>query len=373
MKILFTGGGTGGHIYPIVAVARELKKKYGTSVQLSYMGPQDNFCNVVLAREHVKVRHIISGKIRRYLNPLSIMQNVIDAAIKVPLGVLQSFFFLFFGNPDVIFSKGGYGSFPVALSAWILGIPVFLQESDMVPGLAGKKTSKYAVGIFVSFPKTENFPPRKMIVTGNPVRQEMMAGSKQEAVQALGIKGGRPLILVIGGSQGAQRINDKILDAMPELLKTYEIVHITGPRNIDQIMKESKITVGPAALEYYHPVGFADERALANIYAAADLIVSRAGSGSIFEIAAVKKPSILIPLPESAQNHQVKNAYAYAEAGAALVMEENNFTNHLFLEKIRDLLGSPETLAAMSEGAAQFSRPNAGQVIADYIVNYMNR
>lgn len=373
MKILFTGGGTGGHIYPIVAIIRELRKKYGASIQLSYMGPKDNFCTVVLAREHIKARHIISGKIRRYMDPFSLLQNAIDAVIKVPLGVLQSFFYLFFASPDMVFSKGGYGSFPVVVSARLLGIPVFLQESDMIPGMAIKKTSKYATGIFVSFPKTENLPARKMIVTGNPIRLEMMAGSKSEAVRELGIKGGRPIILVVGGSQGAQRINDKILDAMPDLLKAYEIIHLTGPKNIDQVIKESKITVGAGDLEYYHPVGYADEKALADIYAAADLIISRAGSGSIFEIAAVKKPSILIPLPESAQNHQVRNAYAYAQTGAALVMEENNFTSHLFLEKIHDLLNSPDILAAMAEAASQFARPNAGQMIADYIVNYMNQ
>jgi UDP-N-acetylglucosamine--N-acetylmuramyl-(pentapeptide) pyrophosphoryl-undecaprenol N-acetylglucosamine transferase len=212
-----------------------------------------------------------------------------------------------------------------------------------------------------------------MILTGNPVRPELAAGSKQEAARVLGLKGGRPVILVIGGSQGAQRINDKILDALPELLKTYEIIHITGPRNVDQIIKESKITAKPEALEYYHPVGYADERALADIYAAPDLIISRAGSGSIFEIAAVKKPSILIPLPESAQNHQGKNAYAYAQTGAALVMEEGNFTNHLFLEKICDLFNLPETMAAMSEAAAQFARPDAAQTIADYIVKYARK
>jgi UDP-N-acetylglucosamine--N-acetylmuramyl-(pentapeptide) pyrophosphoryl-undecaprenol N-acetylglucosamine transferase len=373
MKILFTGGGSGGHIYPIVAIVRELRKKYGTSVHISYLGPKDNFCSVVLGHEHVKVRHILSGKVRRYLDPFSILQNAIDTVVKVPLGILQSFFCLFFVNPDLVFSKGGYGSFPVMVSARILGIPLFLQESDMIAGLAIRKSSKYAAGIFVSFPDMENLPPQKMILTGNPIRLELTAGSKQGAVNALGIKGGRPIILVIGGSQGAQRINDKILDALPVLLKTYEIIHMTGPRNIDQVAKEAKITVGAPDLEYYHALGYADEQAMADIYAAADLIVGRAGSGSIFEIAAVKKPSILIPLPESAQNHQVRNAYAYAQTGAALVMEENNSTTHLFLEKIADLLNSPDTMAAMAEAAAQFARPNAGQVIADYIVNYMNQ
>jgi UDP-N-acetylglucosamine--N-acetylmuramyl-(pentapeptide) pyrophosphoryl-undecaprenol N-acetylglucosamine transferase len=373
MKILFTGGGTGGHIYPIVDVIRQLRKKYGKGISISYLGPKDNFCKVVLSKEGVKVRRILSGKVRRYADPLSLIQNAIDTCVKLPLGMVQSFFILFAINPDVIFSKGGYGSFPVVVSAKILGIPVFLQESDIVPGLASKQASKYAIGIFVSFPKTEFFPARKMILTGNPVRQEIMSGSRQEAATAFNLRGGRPLIMIIGGSQGAQRINDKILDAMPSLLKDYEIIHVTGPRNFDQIVKESKITASPDLLAYYHPIGFADERAIANAYAAADLIISRAGAGSIFEIAAVKKPSVLIPLPESAQNHQMKNAYAYAQNGAALVMEENNFTNHLFLEKIHDLFATPGTLAAMSEAAAQFARPQAGAMIADHIVNYVNK
>lgn len=373
MKILFTGGGTGGHIYPIVGVIRGLRKKYAGSIRLSYIGPKDNFCSVVLSKERVKVHRILSGKIRRYADPLSLIQNLIDTVIKIPLGVMQSFFWLFFTNPDLVFSKGGYGSFPVVISAWILGIPIFLQESDSVPGLASQKTSRYAAGIFTAFPQTAIFPPQKVIISGNPVRQELMSGSKEEATKTFGLKGGRQVILICGGSQGAQRINDKILDALTELLKKYEIIHLTGPRNINQVTKESKIMADAGCLDYYHPVGFADEQSLANAYAAADLIISRAGSGSIFEIAAVKKPSILIPIPEAAQNHQVKNAYQYAQTGAALVMEEGNFTRHLFLEKLNDLLSSPETLAAMTEAAAQFSRPNAGQVIADYIVNYLNR
>jgi UDP-N-acetylglucosamine--N-acetylmuramyl-(pentapeptide) pyrophosphoryl-undecaprenol N-acetylglucosamine transferase len=373
MKILFTGGGTGGHIYPIVAVVRELKKKYGGNVKLSYLGPKDNFCKVVLAKEQVKVRTIMAGKMRRYGNPLSIAQNIIDMFIKIPFGVLQSFFLLFFINPDAVLSKGGYGSFPVAIAAWVLRIPLFLQESDIIAGLAVKKTARYATKIFVSFPNTQGFLAQKMILSGNPVRAEISNGSKDGAVKALGIKGGRPIILVIGGSQGAQRINDKILDAMPDLLKAYEIIHIVGPRNLDQLNKESRIMAQESDLEYYHSLGFANEKTMADVYAAADLIVSRAGSGSIFEIAAVKKPSILIPLPEAAQNHQVKNAYAYARTGAALVMEEGNFTRHLFLEKINDLFATPESTAAMAEAAAQFARPVAGETIADHVAKYVSQ
>ncbi len=373
MKIIFTGGGTGGHIYPIVAVIRELRKKYGDGAKLYYLGPKDRFCNIVLAKERVKVRNIAAGKIRRYLDPLSLIQNVIDAVFRIPFGVFQSFFWLFFINPDLVFSKGGYGSFPVAVSARFLSIPLFLQESDAVLGVASQKTSKYASAVFVSFPQTEGFAQNKMILTGNPIRNELKNGSKEGAIKTLGLKEPRPVILVMGGSQGARRINDKILDAMPELLKNYEIIHIVGPKNLKEINQEARITAGAELLEHYHALGFVNESALSDIYAIADLIVSRAGSGSIFEIAAVKKPSILIPLPEAAQKHQLKNAYGYAQSGAALVMEEGNFTTHLFLEKIKDLFNSPETMAAMAEAASQFARPNAGETIADYIVQYANK
>jgi UDP-N-acetylglucosamine--N-acetylmuramyl-(pentapeptide) pyrophosphoryl-undecaprenol N-acetylglucosamine transferase len=158
---------------------------------------------------------------------------------------------------------------------------------------------------------------------------------------------------------------------LPQLLQDYELIHQTGPQNIEQIKKEARISAKKEALEYYHPVGFVDEKTLADAYAVADLIISRAGGGSIFEIAASKKPSILIPLPEAAQNHQVKNAYAYAQTGAAIVFEENNFTLHLFLEKIKDLLSSPQNLAAMAAAAGDFSRPKAAQIIAEYTVNYL--
>jgi len=373
MKILFTGGGSGGHIFPIVAVARALKNVSQNQVdlQLFYLGPKDNFCRVVLAREGIKVKTISTGKIRRYLNPLAIFQNIIDVMFKIPLGITQAFFGLMFMGPDLVFSKAGNGSFPVAISARILGIPIFLQESDIAPGLASRDTASYALEIFTSFPKTEFFAKKKIILVGNPIRSEILSGAKESAAKTFNLKGGRPLIFVLGGSLGAQRINDKIMDALPQLLSAYEIIHQTGSQNIEQIKREIKVTVSNELAAFYHPIGFADEKKLADTYAAADLIVSRAGAGSIFEIAAAKKPSILIPLPEAAQNHQVKNAYSYASTGAALVFEENNFTLHVFLQKIEDLLASTQNLSTMSQAAADFSRPKAATIIAEYILQYL--
>ena len=163
MKILFTGGGTGGHVYPIVAVVRALKviSKGRYPLKLFYLGPKDNFCRVVLVHEGVKVKTITAGKIRRYMDPLAFFQNIIDVAFKVPFGTIQAFFSIMFTGPDLVFSKGGYGSFPVTFSAWILGIPIFLQESDISPGLTSRQIAPKALEIFTSFPKTEFFSKKK--------------------------------------------------------------------------------------------------------------------------------------------------------------------------------------------------------------------
>jgi UDP-N-acetylglucosamine--N-acetylmuramyl-(pentapeptide) pyrophosphoryl-undecaprenol N-acetylglucosamine transferase len=257
------------------------------------------------------------------------------------------------------------------MSAWMLGIPIFLQESDISPGLTSRQIAPKTLEVFTAFTKTEFFSKKKMILVGNPIRAELLSGSKESAAKTFSLKGGRAVIVILGGSLGAQRINDKILDVLPQLLASYEIIHQVGAQNIEQIKKEARIMAKTEPLAYYHPVGFADEKALADVYAAADIIISRAGGGSIFEIAASKKPSILIPLPEAAQNHQVKNAYAYAGTGAALVFEENNFTPHLFLEKISELLSDQKILASMSKAAADFARPKAAQIIAEYITHYL--
>jgi len=163
MKILFTGGGTGGHVYPIVAIVRALREtaKGSYPLNLSYLGPKDNFCRVVLAHEGVRVKTITAGKIRRYSDPFAIFQNIIDVAVKIPFGTIQSFFEVMFIGPDLVFSKGGYGSFPVATAARLLGIPVFLQESDVAPGLTSRQIAPTALEIFTSFPRTEFFAKRR--------------------------------------------------------------------------------------------------------------------------------------------------------------------------------------------------------------------
>ena len=372
MKILFTGGGTGGHIFPIIAIAREIKKIYPKEdLRLFYIGPRDEFGQLFLDQEGITVKTVFAGKIRRYFSINSVALNIIDVLFKIPVGIVQAFFQIFFLAPDLIFSKGGYGALPVVLCGKFLSVPIFLHESDIIPGLSNRIASKFALEVFTSFHKTEYLPVSKIIRVGNPIRRELLTASKEEAQFVFKLTGGKPVILILGGSQGAQRINDAILAILPDLLRDFEIIHQCGENNFKNIIAESRVIITSEIEKYYHLYPFLREEELRCAYKISDLVVSRAGSGSIFEIAAIGKPSILIPLQESAQNHQIKNAYRYAETGAALAVEEKNLTPRFFLEKIRYLFFRPEELEMMSSKALEFSKPRAAKIIAEYIVNYL--
>ncbi len=374
MKILFTGGGTGGHVLPIIGIVREIRRIHQSKdLQFFYIGPRDKFGEILLSQEGIKVTTVLSGKIRRYLNWETFFQNLIDVVLKIPIGVIQAFLYIFFSAPDLIFSKGGFGSVPGVIAGWLLRVPIFLHESDVSPGLANRFLSRFALEIFVSFPKTEYLKPSKMILVGNPIRREILEGSREEAKKLFKLISGKPVILILGGSQGAQRINDKILEILLELLKSFEIIHQCGEKNFREVRAEAKAILPKELASLYHPFPFLNEEELREAFAAAGFIVSRAGSGSIFEIAACRKPSILIPLPEAAQNHQVKNAYSYAADGASMVMEEENFTPHFFLEKLKYLFSHPQDLEKMSAKAGEFSKPMAAKMIAEYIVTVLTK
>lgn len=374
MKILFTGGGTAGHVFPIIAIVRETKR-LGLVPDFLYIGPKDDFGSIFLSQEGIKIKTILAGKIRRYVSPKSVLQNIFDALIKIPLGFFQSFFLIFFLAPDLVISKGGYGSFTPVFCAWILGIPIIIHESDVAPGLSNKFLSRFAAAILVSFPgaQTEYFPAEKTIVTGNPIRKELLSGSREEAARLFNLAGGKPVILISGGSQGSQKINDTILANLSEMLANFELIHQTGERNFGQVRNEAMVVVGQELKKYYHPISFLKEIELRQAYAISDIILSRAGAGSIFEIAACGKPSILIPLATSAQDHQLKNAYAYADKGGCIVMEEENFTPHFLLERLKHLFSHPQELEEMSQKAKTFAKPDAARGIAEYIMKYSSK
>ncbi len=373
MKIVLTGGGTAGHIIPLVSVVREIKKNHPQKrIDFYYIGPKDDFALSLLSKEGVEIKTVFAGKIRRYFS----FKNIVDILFKLPIGVLQSFFHIFIISPDLIFSKGGYGSIPIVLTGKILLTPIFLHESDVVPGLANRIAGRLSLEIFTAFPaeKTSDFPAKKMLSVGNPIRKELLEKcSKDTAKRVFQLTGEKPVILVLGGSQGAQRINDKILIVLSELLKDFEVIHQTGDNNFEQVKAESEVVTREKIRKYYHPFPFLSEKELSCAYHNSDLVISRAGAGTIFELAALRKPSILVPLEGSAQNHQVRNAYAFSENGAAIVIEEENFTPHFLLEKVKNLFSSEKKLQDMSKKAGDASKPDAATIIAEYIVSYLTQ
>lgn len=368
-KIVFTGGGTAGHIFPILAIVRHLKKmSQGDRLKFFYIGPKGNYALKLLAEEEVIIKTIITGKLRRYFS----FKNIIDL-FKIPIGMAQSFCWLFVLAPDLLFSKGGYGSFPVVFNGRILRIPIFMHESDAAPGKVSKITSKWALETFTAFPQTAYFKKKKIICVGNPIRTEILGGSQQKTKEIFNLQGIKPLIFVIGGSQGSKRINNTLLEVLPEFLSEFELIHQTGKANFEQVKNEADALISKEKRKFYHPIPFLNEAELKHVLAAADLVISRAGSGSIFEIAAAGRPCILIPLPHSAQDHQLSNAYQFAQKGGAEVLEEQNLRPHFLLEKIKYLISRKDLLIKMSASAKSFARPKSASIIAGYVLEYLSQ
>ncbi len=377
MKIVLTGGGTGGHFYPLIAVAEELRKQsreeHLLDPKLIYMAPIP-YDPDVLFEHDITFTQIISGKRREYTS----IQNFFDL-FKIGWGTIQAMLKLFFAFPDVVFSKGGYVSVPVLFAARLFGIPVIIHESDSVPGKANAWAAKFAKRIAVSYPETvdafRNLSKRKgkealIAVTGNPTRKELLTLSETGAREFLKLESDVPVILVLGGSQGARTINETIIEALPELVEKYYVVHQTGKEHFD-ITKESAALAldGNLKADRYKPFPFLNVLAMRMAAGASTLIISRAGSNSIFEIALWGKPSMIIPIPEDVSRDQRSNAFAYARTGAAIALEQANLTPHLVVSEVDRLMGDAALRTTMSEAAKTFARPDAAAKIAREILD----
>lgn len=363
MRILFTGGGTGGHFFPVVAVARELKRiaeeEQIIDLELYYMGP-DDFGQEVIAGEEIFFFKVGTGKIRRYASIL----NFLDV-FKTFFGIINGIWKIFLIMPDVIFSKGGYGAVPAVMGALIFRIPLIIHESDSIPGNVNKFSGRFATRIAVAFSSaTKFFPKEKIALVGIPIRKRILGGNPAQAKESMSIFSNLPVVGVIGASQGSQKINEALLGVLKELTEEFEIIHQTGEKNFEGVKGEGSVTLEFAHKERYHPIGFLDEQAMREFYAASDLIISRAGASSIFEIAAWAKPAILVPLLNSAQEHQMKNAYDYAATGAAEIVEEANLSPHILLGEIKRIIQNKDMMRRMGEAAQRFSRIDAAEIIA---------
>lgn len=367
MRVLLTGGGTGGHIYPLLAVAEEIKKQ-APKVELYYLGPKSPL-NAEFENLAVKIYRIASSKFRRYFS----LANFIDIP-KFFIGVLQALWRLYFLMPEVVFSKGGPGALPVVLAAKFYFIPVIIHESDAVPGITNRLSAKFAKRIGISFAgAAKYFPKPKIALVGNPLRSGLLTSlnlTQEQAKKDLHFDAKRPLVLILGGSQGAQRINNLVLDNLLSLLETSQIYHQVGRDNLDDIQEFIKTAPEEIQLagNQYKFTGFLDLPSLREALFAADLVISRSGAGAIFELAAFGKPTILVPLQGSANDHQRANAYEYAESGAAEVIEEENFTVNILKTELKSFFTDPDKNRGMSLAALSFAKPKAAEVLAKEIL-----
>lgn len=354
IRISLTGGGTGGHIFPLAAVADALLAIGRGAIELRYYGPESEWNSALTARE-IPIVNIAGAKLRRYAS----IQNIFDVP-KFFFGIFQALVKLYLWMPDAVFSKGGPGALPVVLAAAWYRIPVIIHESDAVPGLTNRISAKFAKRIGISFHGAAiYFPERKAFFSGNPVRAEFSSVriEKRAAKSRLGFDPDTPLLLVLGGSQGAKVLNEFVENALPMLTPFTEVYHQLGKGNAAE-----------RAMPRYRAAEYVEEAEMATALRAADLVLTRAGAGAIYECAAVGAPAILVPLPHGANDHQRANAAEYAASGAALVLEENNLTPNLAAGEIKKLLGDGEKLRIMGERARDFFRSDAVDVIAREII-----
>jgi UDP-N-acetylglucosamine--N-acetylmuramyl-(pentapeptide) pyrophosphoryl-undecaprenol N-acetylglucosamine transferase len=372
MKIVFTGGGTGGHFFPLIAVAEEIndivEKQNLIKPEMFYLS-NSPYDEMILYKNNIQFKHVSAGKMRKYVS----VKNGIDF-FKTLIGLPTALNLLFKIYPDVVFSKGGYTSVPVVFAARLLRIPVFIHDSDAIPGRANLWAGKFAKRIAISYPEAADHFKKKtgIAYVGNPVRREIQIPVTKSSHEYFTLSPDIPTILVIGGSQGAEHINNTMLQSLRELLNDFQVIHQVGKNNFDAHKALIGVELrGYKHLERYRAFPFLNEIEYRNAAGCADLIISRAGSGSIFEIATWHKPSILVPIPEDVSRDQRRNAYAYARTGATEVIEQHNFTPHVVVAEIKRILGDATLLEKMRAGAESFARPDAAHKIAVELIKMM--
>ena len=321
-KIVMTGGGTAGHVTPNIALFDSLQKD---GYEIHYIGSYEGIEKGLIEDKKIPYYGISSGKFRRYRS----WKNLTD-----PFRVLHGFFqarrLLGRIRPNVVFSKGGFVSVPVVMAAKTRHIPVIIHESDLTPGLANKLAMPSATKVCCNFPETLPYLPKeKAVLTGSPIRQELLHGNKQAAKDFCGFTGDLPILMVMGGSIGSVYINNAIRGCIDTLLTKYQIIHLCGKGNIDESLKDKK---GYAQFEYI-------SENLPDLFAAADLVVARAGANSICELLALHKPNILIPLSRNAsRGDQILNANSFAKQGFSAVLEEEEVTSEKLMTTIDDVM-----------------------------------
>lgn len=339
-RIILTGGGTAGHVTPNIALLPRLKE---LQYDIHYIGSYNGIEKELIAPFQIPYHGISSGKLRRYFS----VKNFTD-----PFRVLKGFHeankLIRTLKPDVIFSKGGFVSVPVVMAGKHNRVPVIIHESDMTPGLANKLAMSSATKICCNFPETlEHLPKEKAVLTGSPIRQELLSGDREAAKKFCGFTSDKPVILIIGGSLGAAAVNKAVRSILPKLLENFQIIHLCGKGKLDTSLTGMD---GYIQFEYI-------QKELKDLFALTDIVISRAGANAICELLALHKPNILIPLSASAsRGDQILNARSFERQGFSIVIEEENLTDDLLLSEINRLYKDRESfISAMKNSDMQNS------------------
>lgn len=350
-KIVMTGGGTAGHVTPNIALMPSLKE---AGYDIHYIGSKTGIEKDLITAQNIPYHGISSGKLRRYFD----IKNFSDP-FRVIKGYTEAIALMHKLKPDIVFSKGGFVSVPVVLAAKTCGIPAIIHESDITPGLANRIAIKGAKKVCCNFPETLKYlPEEKAVLTGSPIRRELLSGDAQKAYTYCGFPAEKkPVLLIIGGSLGSKAINDAVRKVLPELLKDFYIIHLCGKGNLDESLKD---TVGYAQFEY------ANEE-LTDMLALADLAISRAGANSICELLALHKPNILIPLSAAAsRGDQILNAKSFKKQGFSYVIPEEDVTDEILLSAVRSVYKDRQTyIDAMSSNGQMDSIGTILQLIKE--------
>lgn len=336
-RIILTGGGTAGHVTPNIALLPRLKE-LGYDIQ--YIGSYTGIEKELIEPFGIPYHGISSGKLRRYFS----VQNFTDP-FRVLKGFREAHKLIRQLKPDVIFSKGGFVSVPVVLAGKRCKVPVIIHESDMTPGLANKIAIPSAAKVCCNFPETlKSLPEGKAVLTGSPIRQELLSGNKIAAMDMCHFTSDKPVILVIGGSLGAVAVNNAVREALPELLKDFQIIHLCGKGKMNESLKDVE---GYCQFEYI-------KNELRNLFALADIVISRAGANAICELLALHKPNLLIPLSANAsRGDQILNARSFERQGFSLVLEEEQLTKETLLAAVKNLYENRTTFINSMKNSGQ--------------------
>lgn len=368
MRVIVSGGGTGGHIYPALAVATHLRSHYGA--EILFLGSDDGLETQLVPAAGLPLATIKAGKLRRYIS-----WQTVKGMMRVPLGVLQAMEIVRKFRADAAFTSGGYVAVPTGLAAYLNHVPLLMHQQDVPPNLSNKQVAPFATKISVAFEDSlDYFPARKTLLLGNPMRQEMLDIRQVAPMIArahFGLAAEQPMLLVTGGSQGARHLNQVVCQALPALLEICQVLQISGKELYNETLEQANSVLAesdPALRARYHLVPYLNEE-MPKALQAADLVLCRAGASTLSELATLGKPSLLVPLPPAiGKSPQEANAAMFERRGAGIVIKNAKLEAQFLAERVKYIMTSPEILAFMMEATRKLARPQATQEIVDELL-----